>query len=81
MTGPTKPGAENERDPRVDPKPGDVLRCGKTGIRKVEYVGPIAGKTPGVAWRVPGHIRWVCMDWWKRWAAKADVIHSSGEEK
>lgn len=62
-----------KRDPRVDPKKGDVLKNGAT--RTVKEVGRY-GKHD-VVFCTDTRKQWVepYIGQWRRWAAKAEVIH------
>jgi hypothetical protein len=71
--------ASAARDPRVDPKPGDILRRGRQQ-RRVCIVGPfIKASVHGIHYvgsdkRV---MHWIIPEGWKRWAATAEVIHAA----
>jgi hypothetical protein len=75
----------NERDPRIDPRPGDVLRLdwGKRGTktRTVRTRGPLAGWPDGVTGteviRTPQPFGCYTMAGWRRWAKNAEVIHKA----
>lgn len=63
-----------ERDPRVDPKAGDVLRKdgewhGISDIYRERRVRRVNGN-------VIVHVSGTCsLSTWRKWAAKAEVIH------
>lgn len=68
----------NQRDPRVDPKPGDVLSVGGSQ-RQVDGVGCRFGTGEiQVGWvRSCGDSGSMSLKSWKRWAAKAEVIRAA----
>lgn len=62
---------DKTRDPRTDPKPGDVVRNGLT--RDVSFSG---ART--VAWRYlenPGFVSTSTHKTWRKWAKNAEVLH------
>lgn len=68
------PGTETvsshrERDPRIDPQPGDVLACGSDAREVWERID---GR---VEYGFPGRTatRWFSLIQWQRWARNADV--------
>jgi hypothetical protein len=70
----------NERDPRKDPKVGDVLQKGSK-IRTVGGRGESAGY-PDATWgvefiRTEQHFYCYTLAGWRRWAASAEVIKKS----
>lgn len=86
MTGrESEPNRTPERDPRVDPQPGDMLAKGNvftlSGIKhrtvaRLPGVGPIHG---GLGFRTSGRYRNVIWPLniaaWRKWAATAQIIH------
>lgn len=72
---------QSRRDPRIDPRAGDVLRRigAKTGEREVLSVGAFSpGGRIGVLYPTGYRdYRWVDMEMWRQWAAKAEVIDAA----
>lgn len=79
----------NQRDPRVDPRKGDVLRkvnltrrveCLLPGDRVDVTVGSVVHESPLFAWRKC--TMWPKLWQWRKWAATAEVFHvaEGGEE-
>lgn len=69
----------SERDPRVDPKPGDVLIYGPQWQRTRSEV--IATTLTGVAHAIDGsdHSIGVSLKKWREWMRGAEVIHRAEE--
>lgn len=71
------------RDPRVDPKPGDILKnlARNKGIRRhllrrVTYAaGPWKGWPDAVRYTDGIFDKYCQLQTWKRWAKSAEVIH------
>lgn len=70
----------SERDPRVDPKPGDVLIWGKHRLR----ISVVAIQANGVLYTVParrGNLSCLCpANEWVDSFADAEVIHRAEED-
>lgn len=66
------------RDPRLDPRAGDVLRKGRVERRVDEtYAGGFR-----VRWSKPPGWRLYCtLETWRRWAAGAEVLRVAEEEE
>lgn len=67
------------RDPRVDPRAGDVLRKGRVERRVDDtYSGGLR-----IQWSRPGGWRrWFCTrETWRRWAAGAEALRVAEEEE
>jgi len=71
---PGRPTVDSQRDPRLDPRPGDVLALGKHRIlhtvrhvdRFVRYVVPVKKGDLSCACKIAE---------WRIWLATAEVIH------
>lgn len=65
-----------ERDPRIDPRPGDVLKRGKsTRTLTVDELWPLRGLmllANGSKWS--NHRKWMTLHQWEQWAKTATVI-------
>lgn len=69
----TRP-VETPRDPRVDPKPGDVLRKGKR-VRTVLVVSKVFNRvTYTTASGIETH---VLLSYWADWADNAEVLNAA----
>ena len=66
--------ADQQRDPRIDPQPGDVLRKGKQE-RYVEHVS--SGIEPDITYSSGLRHGYIFRCNWRRWARKAKVIHAA----
>lgn len=72
-----------ERDPRTDPRPGDVMRKGK----ETREVVRMQTRNDGVVWRLVTRCtatdrnwQWdgyPIMDQWRRWAKGAEVVKNA----
>ena len=66
------------RDPKIDPKRGDVLA--RPRAVRVVLGCPVMAGGVGVAFpRGSGLITWVYIDEWRRWAKSADVLMRAEE--
>ena len=70
-------GAVSDRDPRLDPRAGDVLRKGRRQ-RKVRRPGTRGGAVTSEA---NGCVVYSSQKQWRRWAAGAEVLHVAEEEE
>lgn len=71
-----------ERDPRIDPRPGDVLRPKRGYAREVLDRGSWGGWPDTVLWRridTPHASRCRTIAGWKRWASNAQVVNREQE--
>lgn len=72
--------SETKRDPRVDPKPGDILRKGnrQRHVIKSAISGPgwMAYQTPTDMRRENGGMTLEVREYWSKWAKNAEVIHA-----
>jgi hypothetical protein len=72
-----------KRDPRVDPKPGDVFRKGNRERHIIKSImagnGWTAYQTGSDIKRKRGGITVEALDYWHQWAKNAEVIHAAGE--
>jgi len=81
MSNPIKAPEARRRDPRIEPKPGDVLCRGKQQ-RRVCVIGPFfKPNVIGVHYinktSKKGVMSWVQMMLWRTWAKKAEVLHAA----
>jgi hypothetical protein len=63
----------SERDPRVDPRPGDILKF-KRNLRRVTYFPDPAYVDPTVRWTDGIFDFHVQIGTWRSWAKDAQVI-------
>lgn len=70
-----------ERDPRVDPQPGDVLRMSYGDEYRVLAVDSVSiTDTPNKQGHVDyGEKLWNLRGTWRKWAASAEVVHRAGD--
>lgn len=72
----------SERDPKLDPMPGDVLRVGKW-FRKVESVSPRQGDVYYLRrehhWLAGGYSNRCELASWRKWASTAQVVKRAEE--
>ncbi len=63
----------SERDPRVDPRPDDILTKA-SGARVI-----VMAWAGGVKYRALGAVdeTWTTLDEWRKWAKNAEVIHAA----
>lgn len=67
-----------KRDPRVDPKPGDILKRGKV-LRRVTYGANAAHGSAALIRYTDGIKDFNCLlsSWRRHWAKRAKVIHGA----
>jgi len=74
MTGVDLMGAERQRDPRIDPLPGDVVRVRCTAtVFRLDEDGDIWTESER------GEIDIWNIEDWRKWAASAEVITVAAE--
>jgi hypothetical protein len=72
----------SERDPKLDPRAGDVLRKGK---RTKAVIGRDEWRGPWVNYQTPtgernGLMTAERLEWWHKWARTAEVVRAEEEK-
>ena len=63
----------DDRDPRVDPQPGDVVQV-RNDKRRVIALFPTAPSGTVVSWRSPWNNATCLVRTWRRWAKCGEVV-------